>query len=116
VQSSEYLQIRNDVHLSVLNYYKYLNREAKYFLETKNEEWDWTYLHFLVDKKRVVRYGFGVDRNMLLGGVEIGIGPHYFGAADFWSYEKSTNFVSSVDTESIFHNLRLLDEYWQTSS
>jgi hypothetical protein len=114
VQPSDYIKIRNDIQLSILNYYKYMGREAKYFRESENVEWEGWYLHFLVEKKRVIRYGFGFDRGVWVGGIEIGLGPEYLGPAYFWSYEKSTNFVSSVDAESIFHNLRLLDEFWRT--
>lgn len=116
MRPNNYLEIRNDLQNTVARYYKMLNREARYFLETENKEWDWTYLHFLVDKRHVIRYGFGVDRDVLLGGVEIGIGPHYFGAAAFWSYENSTRFINSVDTDAVFHNLRLLDEFWKTTA
>jgi len=111
VEPGDHLEIRNNLQKSVLNYYKNLGREARYFLETKNPEWDWTYLHFLIDRRHVIRYGFGVDRNMLLGGLELGIGPHYFGASAFWSYENAKRFIDTVNTESVFHNLRLLDEF-----
>jgi hypothetical protein len=109
------MKVRNDLQSSVLEYYKHLNREVRYFLETKNVDWGWTFLHFLVDKRHVIRYGFGVDRNVLVGGVEIGIGPHYFGAAAFWSYENSMRFINSLETDAVFHNLRLLDEFWKAS-
>ena len=113
MQQNNYLEVRNNLQKSVLDYYKNLGREARYFLETKNSEWGWTFLHFLIDKKHVIRYGFGVDREILVGGVEIGIGPHYFGAAAFWSYENSTRFINSVEADAVFHNLRLLDEFWK---
>lgn len=115
MQSSDNLEIRNNVQISVLNYYKYLSREARYFLESKDDEWGWTNLHFLVDKIHVIRYGFGSDRGALRGGVALGIGPHYFGPESFWSYEDSLNFLYTVDTDSIFHNLRLMDEFWKRS-
>lgn len=115
MQPNDYIEIRNNIQSSVLNYYKYLGREAKYLRESENIDWGGWYLHFFVEKKRVIRYGFGVDRNMWVGGVEIGVGPEYLGPAYFWSYEKSTRFMSSVDSESIFYNLRLLDEFWRVS-
>lgn len=111
MEPNDVLEIKNNIHKSVLDYYESLNREARYFLETKNLEWAWTYLHFLIDRKYVIRYGFGIDR-ILCGGVEFGIGPNYFGADAFWSYENSTRFMSSISEDSIFHNLRLLDEFW----
>jgi hypothetical protein len=113
MQPNDRLEVRNDLQKSVQQFYNNLNREVRYFLESENSEWGWTFLHFLVDKKHVIRYGFGVDRGVFTGGVEIGIGPHYFGPAAFWSYEDSTRFSSELDTQSVFHNLFLLDEYWR---
>jgi hypothetical protein len=52
---------------------------------------------------------------MLLGGVELGIGPHYFGPSAFWSYENANRFISEISTQAVFHNLRLLDEFWENS-
>lgn len=112
MQPNDLLEIRNELQKTVLGFYRGLGRDVRYFLETKNDEWNWTYLHFLIDKSRVIRYGFGIDRDALLGGVEIGIGPHYFGATAFWSYENSTRFIDSLSSDSIIHNLRLLDEFW----
>lgn len=113
MQSNDRLEIRNNLQVSVLNYYKQLGRDVKYFLESRDDEWGWTYLHFLVDRVHVIKYGFGVDRGILRGGIAMGIGPHYFGPESFWSYEDSLNFVYTVDTDSIFHNLRLMDEFWE---
>lgn len=116
MQLNNYIEIRNDIQLSVLNYYKYLGREARYLRESENTDWGGWYLHFLIERSHAIRYGFGIDRNVWVGGVEIGVGPEYIGPADFWSYEKSTNFVSSVDPQGVFHNLRLLDEFWKLTS
>lgn len=111
VEENKCLEIGNTVENSIVKYYKTLGREIRYFKKTKDSEWDSTYLYFLVDRKHVIRYGFGIDR-VLSGGVELGIGPDYFGSAAFWSYQDSTRFISSISEDSIFNNLRLLDEYW----
>lgn len=99
------------MQITVLRYYKTLGRDANYFIESKDEEWGWTNLHFLVDKRHVIRYGFGIDRDVLRGGIALGIGPHYFGPDSFWSYEDSLKFSYALDDDSIFSNLRLMDDF-----
>lgn len=116
MQPNDYALVRNSVQVAVLDYYENLQREVKYFRESRNDEWGGGYLHFLIEKRNVIRYGFGFDRDVWVGGVEIGIGPEYFGPAYFWSYEKSTSFLSSVDAGSVFHNLSLLDEFWRSNT
>lgn len=115
MQLSNYLEIRNGLQLAVLKYYKALGRDARYFLESKDDEWGWVNLHFLIDKRHVIRYGFGLDRDVLLGGIALGIGPHYFGPDSFWSYDDSLKFSNSLDEESVFRNLRLMDDFWRFS-
>ena len=66
---------------------------------------------FLIDRKHVVKYIIGSDRGMLLGILFLGIGPAYFGPADFWSYEDSQRFRLGINIEDINHNLGLLDEF-----
>ncbi|WP_426269705.1 hypothetical protein ACN9MB_17465 [Dyella kyungheensis] len=110
---NEFLDVKNDLQKSILNFYKNLGRDAVCFRESKNEEWGGEYLHFLIDKTKVIRYGFAHDREMWVGGVQLGIGPEYFSPAYFWSYENSTRFISDIDTQSVFHNLFLMDEFWQ---
>lgn len=87
------------------------NRTARRFLHTKNEEWGWLYSNFLVDRKHVIRYGHGKDRGLLVGGVELAIGPHYFGPAAFWSYENSLRFSSEANVQNVMRNLALLDDF-----
>lgn len=112
------MQLKNDpngkasLQKVVIDFYNNNQRPASFFLETRNVEWDWAYLHFLVDRKNVIRYGMGLDRNLWVGGVELAIGPHYFGPAEFWSYANSERFRISLDVESVIHNLKLLDEFW----
>lgn len=115
MQLSNYLEIRNGLQLTVLKYYRARGREARYFLESKDEEWGWVNLHFLIDRRHVVRYGFGIDRDILRGGISLGIGPHYFGPDSFWSYEDSLKFSHTLDDDSVFRNLRLMDEFWKIS-
>lgn len=104
----------NLVHDSVYDYYNLSNRFVANILETHSENLETTFLHYLVDRVHVIRCGFGIDRNMLIGGVDIGIGPVYVDAADFWSYEDSERFSMDVTQDAIWHNLRLLDEFWET--
>jgi len=60
----------------------------------------------------VIRYSIGVDREVYVGAVELGIGPHYFGPAAFWSYDDMERFSMEATTEAVIHNLKLLDEFW----
>jgi hypothetical protein len=71
---------------------------------------------FLVDRKFVVNYSIGYDRNILVGAINLGIGPKFFTPADFWSYQNFERFRMTVDVESIEINLRLLDEFFSTGS
>ncbi len=64
---------------------------------------------FLLDRRHVIKYSMGYDRGGLLGAVAIAIGPIFFSAADFWSYEDSKRFKMEVDSEAVLHNLRMLD-------
>ena len=70
------------------------------------------YIRFLVDRKHVVEYAIVKDRGFNLSGVSLAIGPHYFGAADFWSYKNSERFTLEASTGAIESNLKLLDEFW----
>lgn len=116
MQLNEFTNIKNDLQKSILTFYKNLGRDAICFRESKNVDWNGAYLHFLVDKRRVIRYGFTNDREVWVGGVEMGIGPEYFSPAFFWSYEDSTRFSRDLDTQSVFHNLSLLDEFWRNAN
>lgn len=103
---------RNLLDETIRSYYKDNgDRHVSIFLHSTNEEWGWRYAHVLLDRKIVIRYGVGEDRGMLLGGVELAIGPHYFGPSDFWSYENSQRFTLEASTEGVEKNLRLLDEF-----
>jgi hypothetical protein len=107
------LEGRNLLDDTIYNYYrKNGNRHVRNFLHTEDKVLGWYFTHFIVNRKHVIRYGFGRDREFMVGGVELGIGPHYFGAADYWSYENFQRFTIEASTEGVEHNLALLDEFW----
>lgn len=113
------VQLRNDLksqnHLGeiIIDFYKKQgDRAINIFSHTKDVEWDWSYTHFLVDRKHVLRYGHGQDRGAWMGGIELGIGPHYFGPAIFWSFANSERFSVQAETEGVIRNLSLLDEFF----
>lgn len=64
---------------------------------------------FLLDRKFVIKYSIEYDNGVLLGVVLLAIGPIFFSAADFWSYEDSKKFKLEVDIEAVRHNLTMLD-------
>jgi hypothetical protein len=116
MQSSTHLAIENDLRDSIFTYYKNLRRDATFFVRARNDGSEGTYLHFLVDRRHVLRYGFSFDRGMWVGGLQLGIGPGYFAPAYFWSYEDSTRFSMELDSQSVFRNLRLLDEFLRSDT
>lgn len=112
------MQLKNDIEgLNILDdtinefYTIYGRRLIKIFMRSKHNDWDWDYIHYILDHKHIIRYGIGEDRGMWLSSLELAIGPHYFGAVDFWNYENSQRFTIEATTEAIFKNLRLLDEF-----
>ena len=107
------LESRNKLQDVILDYYKERGRSARYFLESKDADGGLS-LHFLVDRKRVIKYSIGLDRECWLGAVALGIGPHYFGPAAFWSYDNMKRFSMEATTEAVIHNLKLLDEFWSS--
>lgn len=105
-----YKLVQNTVHA----FYQKNSREVDNFKESKSNDGEWIYLHYLIDRIHVIKYGFGVDRGYLIGEVALGIGPAYFRPAAFWSYEDSERFTMEVTEDSIRHNLELLDEFWDS--
>ena len=110
------MQLRDDLEsLNILddtihNFYKrFGDRHVTKFMSSQND--GWSYMHYLVDRKHVIRYGIGQDRNMWLGSVVLAIGPSYFCAADFWDYQNFERFKLGASTEAVEHNLKLLDEF-----
>ena len=103
----------NELDNIINSYYKKNGKRHIYlFLRSENKDWNTQYLHYLIDRKHVIRYGIGIDRGFVLGGVEIAIGPSYFSAHDFWSFENSKRFSLNCDEDTIKRNLALLDEFW----
>ncbi len=112
MQLSDNIDGKNLLEATIIEYYKtHGPRTATIFLRTEDREWGYFYAHWLLDRKHVIRYGVGVDRGVLMGGVELAIGPHYFGPADFWSYEASQRFTLEASTDGVERNLKLLDEF-----
>jgi hypothetical protein len=115
------VQLKNDVEGMnslrelIENFYKKNgNRVVSIFLQSRNEEWNSDSHSYLLDRKHVIRYSIGPDDKGLgiyLGGVALGIGPHYFSPADFWSYKNFERFRMSTEPFDIEINLRLIDEF-----
>ena len=112
------MQLKNDINShnlldeTIFNYYqKNGNRHLSNFLHTEDSECNAFDTYFLIDRKHVIRYGISQDREFWLAAVSLAIGPHYFGASDFWSYENSDRFTLEATTEGVEHNLKLLDEF-----
>jgi hypothetical protein len=100
----------NELRNSVLSHYKKCELQVSFFAPEDHQSDDLE-TYFLIDRKHVVRYLIGLDRGMYLGVLQLAIGPHYFSAADFWSYEASQRFSLEASTEAVEKNLRLLDEF-----
>jgi hypothetical protein len=100
----------NELRNSVLSHYKQCAVQISFFTP-EDQHSDDLKIYFLIDRRYVVRYLIGLDRGMYLGTLQLAIGPHYFGPADFWSYEASQRFTLEASTEGVLKNLRLLDEF-----
>ncbi|CAN7513780.1 hypothetical protein LJR290_003484 [Variovorax sp. LjRoot290] len=112
VQLKNDLQSHNLLDETIRNYYERNGgREARNFLYTEDGEWGWHYTHFLIDRKHVIRYGYGQDRGGWVGGVELAIGPHYFDPSAFWSFKDAERFAIEATTGGVIRNLILLDEF-----
>jgi hypothetical protein len=112
------MQISNDfdgyktLHLTICDYYKKNGSRNLAFFANKTPDGDGEcYIRFLMDRKHVIQCSILTDRGINLTAVLLAIGPHYFTATDFWSYENSRRFKIDASTESVIHNLRLMDEF-----
>ena len=112
------MQLKNDLDSKNLldetihDYYRKVGgRFASNFLRSEDSTCVGYATYFLIDRRHVIRYGISQDRGRWLGAVSLAIGPHYFGAADFWSYEASQRFTLEATTEGVIKNLSLLDEF-----
>jgi hypothetical protein len=113
VQLKNDIDGRNLLDQTIYSYYKKNGeRHASLFLYSEDKDWNCIYSHFLIDRKHVIRYGIAQDRVLFVGGVSLAIGPHYFTAADFWSYENLERFTMEATTEGVEKNLALLDEFF----
>lgn len=103
----------NEIDRVVYEYYKKNgNRDIRHFLWSENKEWGVLYSHFLLERRHVLKLSVGSDHGAYRVGIELGIGPHYFGPADFWSYENYKRFEIEASTDSIIFNLQLMDEFF----
>lgn len=76
-------------------------------------------IHYLLERKHVIQYAIGLDDKgwkMSMGTILLGIGPHYFSPADFWSYENFRRFKMAAEPFDIQFNLKLLDEFLALSN
>lgn len=101
----------NDV---VEAYYSAQKRFVRNFLHSENEEWGSLSSHYLIDRRHVLKLTIGSDRGTILFALELGIGPHYFSPANFWSYEKSKLFRMDFSEEAIIQNLILFDTFLES--
>ncbi|MDM0030479.1 hypothetical protein [Variovorax saccharolyticus] len=101
---------QNLLNQVIHEYYERQNRIVRNF--SSGEEQDGAYYtYYLIDRKHVIRYSIGPDREFMLGAVELAIGPNYFNPAAFWSYENYQRFSMDATTEAVELNLFLLDEF-----
>lgn len=113
------MQLNNDfdsfkILYEIINaYYKKAgNRFVTIFSDTPPSAENGYFVRFLVDRRHVVEYGIVQDRSCNLSSISLAIGPHYFGPADFWSYEASERFKMDASSDAVVHNLALLDEFF----
>ncbi|TFY98325.1 hypothetical protein [Ramlibacter humi] len=102
-------QGQNLLRRYVQEYYAVRGRSCFPFAETKNEEWEWYYFHYLIDRRTVMRVFLGTDRGILLLGIELGIGPAYFAPEQFQG--SSAGFTSEPSEAGVVQNLAALDRY-----
>lgn len=112
MQLKDDIESKNALDRAILEFYKENgNRDVRIFLHSKSEDEMEYRTHFLLDRQYVIEYGIGFDRGFWLGGVALGIGPHYFSPSYFWSYEDANRFTLEATTEGVEKNLALLDEF-----
>lgn len=113
------MRLNNDLdgykhlHASICDYYKKNgDRHIAFFADKLPRDGGDLYIRFLMDRKHVLQLSIITDRGINLIGTALAIGPHYFSSADFWSYENYMGFEREASTESVIHNLRLMDEFF----
>ena len=112
------MQLKNDIESknlldkTILDFFgRQKGRIVRNFMRQEEDEGAVYCSYFLIDRRHVIRYSIGRDRGYWLGALELAIGPHYFGVADFWSYEASEQFSLEATTTAVEKNLALLDEF-----
>lgn len=101
----------NELNATINNYFTKKNRQVFVFSSPSPKCGNSLEFCFLIDRKHIVKYCIGIDRDTYLGVLLFAIGPHYFSSAQFWSYENSQRFTLEASTEGVEKNLRLLDEF-----
>lgn len=82
-------------------------------LPSENSETGY-FVRFLLDRKQVIEYRIATDRGFFLSILSLAIGPHYFIPGEFWNYEDAQRFSLEPSTEAVVHNLKLLDEFFES--
>lgn len=103
---------KNALDFCISDYYKKKNRQAHCFLTGEDPVGGSYFVCCIVDRRHVLKYEIGSDREIWIGSISLAIGPHYFGPSDFWSYSDSERFSMDATTEAVVKNLMLLDEFW----
>lgn len=101
----------------ILRYYKDRGRSVFDIAITPkplDQSQGWYSWEFLIDRRHVIRYSIGPsDRGKgFLGGLELAIGPYFFGPSNFWSNEAANLFKAETCPMDIQFNLSLLDKFW----
>jgi hypothetical protein len=104
-------QSENMLRSLVSDFYKKQSRSIFNYLDTSDEHDQIFRSHYLIDRKHVLRISISIDRGLWLSSFELGIGPAFFSAAEFWSYENFQRFRHGTEPDDIVFNLKLLDEF-----
>lgn len=105
----------NELRGIILDFYeKNGNRAVSIFQEEVESSLGKMAIYYLLDKKHVLQYSVGLDDKgwgTTTSMIMLGIGPHYFSPAAFWSYENFRRFKITAEPFDIRINLRLMDEF-----
>lgn len=105
----------NELRKTILGFYeKCGTRSVSIFKEEVDISQGAMAIYYLLDKKHVLQYSVGLDDKgwgTTTSMIMLGIGPHYFSPAAFWSYENFRRFKITADPFDININLQLMDEF-----